>query len=1734
MLKAIIYNLVKTEKEVQSMEQFDKMMLHTTSEEGHPTTYINGGVIATRSIYANSIQVGAIQADHIRSGSIVSDHISTQGITADNIKGSRLESMNSVSEGGSMIDLDNGSFIMAGGNISWNNQTKAFTINATNIQIGNNPVLNTSTDLAKQINNGVTRISGNALHFDSNVSMNAAFIEKLVAQSAFIQYLDSKEINADLIKSGTLEADHIKGGTLDFNLLHAKHFSADNITSGTINASIVNIDNLSASRIKTGRIQDSLGRNDLNLDNGTFRLANGNIEYNGTTLTIKAGVQFAALPTDTQSKINAGAAAKTLTDTWVEPGTTHINGDNIRTGTLSANNGVSTLNMNTGDMVMNGNFNLGAGALQWNKTTKNLSIKANTLKIGSYDAASKNDVSTSLSSAKNYTEQAIQDIEIGGRNLILNSESVNTQNVLSARTSSIVLTDMRDEWGFEKAYRFKLSNSPNSYTSVWTSSGKVSEDMKFDQVYTHSLYVKNVGNKPFIVRQNGLGSQPSVVVPVGFSGRLSFTGTRRANYDWYQIHFTTQNLGEEIEFITGRQQLEKGNKETDWTPAPEDVQSQIDSRPTFQDFDKTNIVTINGGNIKAGTISSKNNYSRINLDDGTFSFGNGRLVWNGSDMTVNGKISVSNINGDIPKSKLASSVQTEISAGSAANTTVNQNKSKWDNVVNKQNADSRLDNIVSSHNMPYTKDIIVYGDSNKFYPVYVRGGNQDLFRTIKIWRQYGERGPNNWHTGSNSNTHKGSLMLTWKGNFGGWGGATYREFIEENTSSYATLLADCFRSVHSMAYTFMLKGGGSGGAIYHMASDQNLNQVEIYYNGSSDIVYPNSNASYVVRAETPRTTINTTRLEELKLAKSKEVIEADSKATNAKTKTDAWSYNGTTEIDGKSIKTGTLSANQITTGTLKSQNNNSWLNLNNGEFNFANNGLVYSGGNLTLNGKLSVSNLDGAIPKSKLDTTTQNQINAGNTAKSTLDSKASTWDAKETTSGAQAKANTAEANAKELASAMAFGKMLYTDPTFKYGNNSVSAYNNSGGTGVTIARIAKQQNAPTDSTHILRVTTSTAATSPGLGGFSFQTMTSVNKTYITRFIAKIPSGRSVIFASNATGSGGNYTRKWLSSNQGTGRWEEYVYKVTAGDTGSFSSTNFFYISGGSKPLTWYIAYATVFDVTDDDLIAHKTNAWSYNGTTEIDGKSIKTGTINANRIEARTITADRIVSSSLTANEIASNAIQSRHISTGSITADKIVMGTGTPSSGNLAAGKTFSGSYSGTIPGNGNNTVGTTYASFGAGGSNNNQAESSYVQVDLGSTRQIAESRIFWYAADRRRYYYKIKYSTNGSTWFYAIGNSNSNGWTISKHPSSGSSGSYEPTIDRFSIPITARYLRIYGNGSTSNTGNHIYEWELYSKIQTTISGGDIVANTLDVGKITGDKANFLTLSFESLNSNMKLNSGAIRIQNSDGDFATMNTIPEFRSQDSAGTAAIMGKGRSHYYSGNQNRFYIGSNLDGLPQYGVHIGKNQTWGIYRPTSTAGGSPAQYYNTPKGWGAVQVVEELMRRGLVSNNFNTAAAEIRRLNGWGNSWPVLQPGEPVMYKAAVAGNSSGVERIWTMGTSSDGVTTRVYSHVYHVFEKGTTGTSDRRLKHDIEPTQVEALRHIESLTFKEFKWNKDNRYEPLGLIAQDSGIIRVPDDEMEGYDIQRAIMLGLKGVQELQEIVKEQAEEIKRLKEIIDQ
>lgn len=202
--------------------------------------------------------------------------------------------------------------------------------------------------------------------------------------------------------------------------------------------------------------------------------------------------------------------------------------------------------------------------------------------------------------------------------------------------------------------------------------------------------------------------------------------------------------------------------------------------------------------------------------------------------------------------------------------------------------------------------------------------------------------------------------------------------------------------------------------------------------------------------------------------------------------------------------------------------------------------------------------------------------------------------------------STVSGNARLIALAMSKGKMLNRDPEFRSSTNGIIRYTN-GDTGNVVVERTTDVNLPNQSGYKLKITTSGPAT-PGLGGFCFGTQTRANAVFITRFIAWVPVGYKIEWASNATGTGS--TSKWLTNKLGTGDWEEYAYYVKCGSSGTFYSTNFFYLAGGdgSLPVTWYLAFATVYDAgsiddtpTKDEL---KTGITIKPGAINIFGKDI--------------------------------------------------------------------------------------------------------------------------------------------------------------------------------------------------------------------------------------------------------------------------------------------------------------------------------------------------------------------------------------------------------------------------------------------------------------------------------------------------------------------------------------------------
>ncbi|MFR3329697.1 MAG: hypothetical protein ACLTSL_06010 [Odoribacter splanchnicus] len=248
------------------------------------------------------------------------------------------------------------------------------------------------------------------------------------------------------------------------------------------------------------------------------------------------------------------------------------------------------------------------------------------------------------------------------------------------------------------------------------------------------------------------------------------------------------------------------------------------------------------------------------------------------------------------------------------------------------------------------------------------------------------------------------------------------------------------------------------------------------------------------------------------------------------------------------------------------------------------------------------------------------------------------------------------------------GKMLYKDPEFKLGQNGAKTYGaqNNGGS-VTVSRIQKSSNANAagspynDSDYCLYIKAYGGTSTNHLGGFCFINQSRANAVFIVKVSAKIPVGYTLKNAHNSYGTGSK--QEQLTSMAGTGKYETYIFKVTCGSTGTFSTINHLMLSGPVKPSTapleWFVDYATVFDQTADGYsdieITTKDSFAAQLGFTNFEelklnavdsgnGTLIQGGYINTNLIKADALIAvdgfiDKLKTNLFTANSIKANML---------------------------------------------------------------------------------------------------------------------------------------------------------------------------------------------------------------------------------------------------------------------------------------------------------------------------------------------------------------------------------------------------------------------------------------------------------------------------------------------------------------
>lgn len=142
--------------------------------------------------------------------------------------------------------------------------------------------------------------------------------------------------------------------------------------------------------------------------------------------------------------------------------------------------------------------------------------------------------------------------------------------------------------------------------------------------------------------------------------------------------------------------------------------------------------------------------------------------------------------------------------------------------------------------------------------------------------------------------------------------------------------------------------------------------------------------------------------------------------------------------------------------------------------------------------------------------------------------------------------------------------------------------NNPSGGVVTLERIPRPEDCPTTSTYAIRWRYESGSPSPHNGGFIDYIMSRANAVFVHRLIAKVPEGISVNFYHNSIGAG--YSEEWLTDSVGTGKYEEYIYIIRCGSTGSFGSFGHVAFAGGTPPYDVIIAYSGIYDMTDAPTI----------------------------------------------------------------------------------------------------------------------------------------------------------------------------------------------------------------------------------------------------------------------------------------------------------------------------------------------------------------------------------------------------------------------------------------------------------------------------------------------------------------------------------------------------------------------
>lgn len=455
----------------------------------------------------------------------------------------------------------------------------------------------------------------------------------LKAANANIQNLTATKATITDLNAATAKISVLEGNYANLNTLVNGNLTSANIQSLTLNSKNTTIEN---GMIKNAMIEnlafDKITGMDINTTNLTVHSSDGKSKWTDNTIQISdANRVRVQIGKDASNDYSMSVWDKNGNLIWDALGATEktIQRKIIRDGIVAddANISGSKLDINSVIKEVNGSTTkLKSSTIVMNDKNQTLDVVFNEMETtvadnlssaklyadGKLSDAQKyalEQANSALSSAKSYADSAVDNIEVGGRNLVLDSINFryNSNFAGNARFSSIIVEDSSALSGHHTEMTCTVSGTGGAY-------GYPLQNNTFDSIgktITISFYWKcNAERKLSIGIENGGTFNETVSTEWK---KITKTYVPYRNYYamvWYARELQW-NVGDVL-YIRDLK-IEFGNKATDWTPAPEDTQSQIDNITEITTSHTTSISTMQGqiSSLISEDTTIKGNYDAL-------------------------------------------------------------------------------------------------------------------------------------------------------------------------------------------------------------------------------------------------------------------------------------------------------------------------------------------------------------------------------------------------------------------------------------------------------------------------------------------------------------------------------------------------------------------------------------------------------------------------------------------------------------------------------------------------------------------------------------------------------------------------------------------------------------------------------------------------------------------------------------------------------------------------------------------------------------------------------------------------------------------------------------------------------------------------------------------------------------------------------------------------------------------